>query len=160
MDPVRQPTLKEPSGTKQPMAIALIDEARCIGCTLCIQACPFDAIVGAARRMHTVVEPLCIGCELCVAPCPVDCISMLAAPPGRTWTRAEAIAAGARVKARKQRLERERLEREARLAAHASDASDPVEEVSDQTRTVVDRISAIVERARQRARQRRASAPR
>jgi electron transport complex protein RnfB len=160
MDPTQQPTLKEPSGTKRPMAIALIDEARCIGCTLCIQACPFDAIVGAARRMHTVIEPLCIGCELCVAPCPVDCISLIPAQPVRHWTRAEAIAAGARVKARKRRLERERLEREARLAARASDASEPVEEVCDQARTVVDRISAIVERATQRARQRRAGAPR
>jgi electron transport complex protein RnfB len=157
---MRQPTLKEPPGTERPMTIALIEEARCIGCTLCIQACPFDAIVGAARRMHTVVEPLCIGCELCVAPCPVDCISMIAAPPGRVWTRAEAIAAGARVKARKRRLERERLEREARLAAHATDASDAVEAVCDEARTVVDRISAIVERARQRARQRRSGAPR
>ena len=160
MDPIRQPTLEEPSGAKQPMSIALIDEARCIGCTLCIQACPFDAIVGAARRMHTVVEPLCIGCELCLAPCPVDCISMIAAPPGRAWTRAEASAAGARVRARKRRLERERREREVRLAAHAGNASDPVEGVSDQTRPVADRISAIVERARQRARQRRAGAPR
>ena len=142
------------------MAIALIDEARCIGCTLCIQACPFDAIVGAARRMHTVVEPLCIGCELCVAPCPVDCISMIAAPPARAWSRAEAIAAGARVKAHKRRLERERLEREARLAARALDASESVEEVCDQARTVVDRISAIVERARQRALQRRVGTPR
>ena len=57
--------------------VALIDESRCIGCTLCIDACPVDAIVGAAQLMHTVVEPWCIGCELCVAPCPVDCISMV-----------------------------------------------------------------------------------
>ncbi|MEO8411565.1 MAG: RnfABCDGE type electron transport complex subunit B, partial [Propionivibrio sp.] len=48
----------------------------CIGCTLCIQACPVDAIVGAAKQMHTVVEPLCTGCELCVKPCPVECIHM------------------------------------------------------------------------------------
>lgn len=140
------------------MAIALIEESQCIGCTLCIQACPFDAIVGAARRMHTVVEPLCIGCELCVAPCPVDCISMIPAPSGRVWTRAEAVAAGARVRARKRRLEREHLEREARLAAHASDLSDPIEEARAQGTTAVDRISAIVQRARQRARQRRSDA--
>jgi electron transport complex protein RnfB len=159
MDSTQQPALKEPSGNKRPI-VALIDEARCIGCTLCIQACPFDAIVGAARRMHTVVEPLCIGCELCVAPCPVDCISMIAAPPERAWNRAEAVAAGARVKARKRRLEHERLEREARLAARARDDSDPVEEVCGETRTVADRISAIVEHARQRARQRRAGTSR
>ena len=119
-----------------------------------------DAIVGAARRMHTVVEPLCIGCELCIAPCPVDCISMVIASPERVWTRAEAVAAGARVKAHKRRLERERLEREARLAAHASDLADPIEEVRDTGHGAIDRISAIVQRALQRARQRRAGTPR
>ncbi len=58
-------------------AVAVIDEQTCIGCTLCIQACPVDAIVGAAKQMHTVVEPECTGCELCVEPCPVDCIAMV-----------------------------------------------------------------------------------
>jgi electron transport complex protein RnfB len=53
------------------------DEQICIGCTLCIQACPVDAIVGAAKQMHTVVAAECTGCELCVAPCPVDCITMI-----------------------------------------------------------------------------------
>jgi len=57
-------------------AVAVIDEPSCIGCTLCIQACPVDAIVGAAKQMHTVIAAECTGCELCVAPCPVDCISM------------------------------------------------------------------------------------
>ncbi len=57
-------------------AVAVIDENLCIGCTLCIQACPVDAIVGAAKQMHTVVPDICTGCELCVAPCPVDCIAM------------------------------------------------------------------------------------
>ena len=52
----------------------IIDEARCIGCTKCIQACPVDAIVGAAKHMHTVVKELCTGCDLCIEPCPVDCI--------------------------------------------------------------------------------------
>ena len=62
------------NGIEQPRRVALIDEARCIGCTLCIQACPVDAIVGAHQLMHTVVEPWCIGCALCLPPCPVDCI--------------------------------------------------------------------------------------
>ena len=57
--------------------VAVIDEALCIGCTLCIQACPVDAILGAAKQMHTIIAQECTGCELCVAPCPVDCISMV-----------------------------------------------------------------------------------
>jgi electron transport complex protein RnfB len=57
-------------------SVAFIDESTCIGCTLCIQACPVDAIVGAAKQMHTIIAPECTGCELCLAPCPVDCISM------------------------------------------------------------------------------------
>jgi electron transport complex protein RnfB len=61
---------------EKPKQTALIDEQRCIGCTLCIQACPVDAIVGAAKQLHTVVGSLCTGCELCLKPCPVDCISM------------------------------------------------------------------------------------
>jgi electron transport complex protein RnfB len=69
--------LSEEHGEEKPKAVAVIDEQLCIGCTLCIQACPVDAIVGAAKQMHTVVEPLCTGCELCVAPCPVDCIAMV-----------------------------------------------------------------------------------
>ena len=58
-------------------SVALIDENTCIGCTLCIQACPVDAIVGAAKQMHTVIAKECTGCELCLAPCPVDCIVMM-----------------------------------------------------------------------------------
>lgn len=67
--------------------LALIDEDVCIGCTLCIQACPVDAIVGANKQMHTVIESECTGCELCVPPCPVDCIDMLPVEPTvRSWT--------------------------------------------------------------------------
>lgn len=61
---------------EKPKQVAIIDEQTCIGCTLCIQACPVDAIVGAAKQMHTIVESLCTGCELCVPPCPVECIRM------------------------------------------------------------------------------------
>ena len=61
-------------------AVAVIDEAACIGCTKCIQACPVDAIVGASRAMHTVIADECTGCELCIPPCPVDCIVMQPAP--------------------------------------------------------------------------------
>lgn len=64
-------------GIEKPKMLAVIDEQTCIGCTLCIQACPVDAILGAAKQMHTVIEEECTGCELCVAPCPVDCIDMV-----------------------------------------------------------------------------------
>jgi len=63
-------------GITKPPAVAFIDESACIGCTLCIQACPVDAIVGAARQMHTVITNACTGCELCLPPCPVDCIAL------------------------------------------------------------------------------------
>ena len=65
---------------EKPKQVAIIDEQTCIGCTLCIQACPVDAIVGAAKQMHTIIEPLCTGCELCVKPCPVECIRMETIP--------------------------------------------------------------------------------
>jgi electron transport complex protein RnfB len=82
--------------------VALIDEARYIGCTLCLDACPVDAIVGARGFMHTVVAPLCIGCDLCLPPCPVDCIAVVPAPA--PWSAADARAAKSRAAARKRRL--------------------------------------------------------
>jgi electron transport complex protein RnfB len=75
-------------GRKQTRTLAVIDEQRCIGCTLCIQACPVDAIIGGPKLMHTVLSEDCTGCELCLPPCPVDCIDLepAAAPPaGRDW---------------------------------------------------------------------------
>lgn len=64
-------------GEEKPKTVAVIDEQTCIGCTLCIQACPVDAILGAAKQMHTVIVEECTGCDLCVEPCPVDCIEMV-----------------------------------------------------------------------------------
>lgn len=64
-------------GQPKPKSVAVIEETTCIGCTLCIQACPVDAILGAAKHMHTVIASECTGCELCLAPCPVDCITMV-----------------------------------------------------------------------------------
>ena len=85
--------------------IALIDEARCVGCTLCVRACPVDAIVGADQLMHTVIREYCTGCALCLPPCPVDCITM--APADRPWTAADANAAKRRAARRKARIGRE-----------------------------------------------------
>ena len=72
--------LSEEHGVEKPKSVAVIDEQTCIGCTLCIQACPVDAIVGAAKQMHTIVASLCTGCELCIKPCPVECITMEVIP--------------------------------------------------------------------------------
>ena len=102
-------------------AVALIDESRCIGCTLCIDACPVDAIVGAAQLMHTVVEPWCIGCRLCVPPCPVDCIAMV--PARGEWSMALKRAAGERGRARSKRLKR------AQIAPPASDRKKVLEQI-------------------------------
>ena len=94
----REQVLLDPQfGTEGPRAMAVIDEAWCIGCTLCLDACPTDAIVGINKRMHTVIEAHCTGCELCIPVCPVDCISLEVETPGRTgwaaWSQAQAEAA-------------------------------------------------------------------
>ena len=73
-DPLPQ---DESHGQEQPARVAIIREAECIGCTKCIQACPVDAIVGAAKKMHSVILDECTGCDLCIDPCPVDCIDMV-----------------------------------------------------------------------------------
>ena len=101
----RAPKPVDPAcGTPGPLLVARIDEASCIGCTLCIDACPVDAIIGAAKRMHAVLPSLCSGCELCVAPCPVDCIAMV--PAQREWRREDANEARLRHEARASRLAR------------------------------------------------------
>jgi electron transport complex protein RnfB len=112
--------LNPANGSERVRARAQIDEARCIGCTLCIQACPVDAIVGAAKLMHTVIAELCTGCELCLPPCPVDCIALLPLPQAEAaWTQDLAAAARARFEFRALRLAREQDERSERLARKA-----------------------------------------
>jgi len=74
----REPLPLNPeNGAEKPKTVAFIDEQTCIGCTLCIQACPVDAILGAAKQMHTIITSECTGCDLCLPPCPVDCIEMI-----------------------------------------------------------------------------------
>ena len=115
--------LNPDNGTEGPRAVAVIDEAWCIGCTLCIKACPVDSIVGASKLMHSVVEPLCTGCELCIPVCPVDCISMVPVTGERTgwqaWTADDAQQARERYHARTVRLDRDQRENDERLAAKA-----------------------------------------
>lgn len=75
------PFISQMENTAKAPTIAYIREAECIGCTKCIQACPIDAILGSAKKMHTIITDECSGCELCIAPCPVDCIEMRPSPP-------------------------------------------------------------------------------
>jgi len=146
-------------GVEGPRRMVVIDEDWCIGCTLCIKACPVDCIVGAPKLMHTVVEALCTGCELCIPVCPVDCISLEAATPGSSgwaaWSPAQAQQARARYGVHLQRTERDRRENDERLAdkarvkltdlAAASSLTDPV---------ALERKRAVIEAAMQRARER------
>ena len=110
-------------GTEGPRTVAVIDESWCIGCTLCIKACPTDAIVGSNKRMHTVIEPACTGCELCLPVCPVDCIQLENVTAARTgwdaWSSAQAQEALDRYAFHQQRQTREAREQQERLEAKA-----------------------------------------
>lgn len=110
-------------GIEGPRTIAIIDEAWCIGCTLCIKACPTDAILGSNKHMHTVIEPWCTGCELCIPVCPVDCISLDNVSGEKTgwdaWSQADADTALARYEFHQFRVERAARENDERLEAKA-----------------------------------------
>ncbi len=99
------------NGLEGPRTVAVIDEAWCIGCTLCLPACPTDAIIGSNKLMHTVIEPDCTGCELCVAVCPVDCISLENVTGERTgwdaWTQTQADLARQRYEFHRSRAQRQ-----------------------------------------------------
>ncbi len=150
------------NGVERARPVALIDEALCIGCTLCIQACPVDAILGAAKQMHTILPDLCTGCDLCVAPCPVDCISMHPVTGQLTgwdaWSQTQADAARERHDLRTLRLRRERDENDARLAAKALeklravslDAANTPQQIAERERKRAI-IAAAIDRARQKA---------
>ena len=147
------------NGKERPRPVAFIDEDICIGCTLCIQACPVDAIVGAAKQMHTIVPQLCTGCDLCVAPCPVDCIVMIGITGDKTgwdaWSQQQADAARERHDFRTCRLEREKQENDVRLAAKALEklkALDATDTLTEQERLEKERKKAIIAAAIERAR--------
>jgi electron transport complex protein RnfB len=149
----RAPRPLDPAhGTEGPLRAAWIDESLCIGCTLCIQACPVDAIVGAARRMHTVLAAACTGCDLCLPPCPMDCIVMRPVEPPRVWTDADAAAARRRFEARAARRARDpELRGPRRIAAvpaAAAAAADDAREGETARRHA--RVQAAIDRARRR----------
>ena len=146
-------------GVEGPRTVAFIDEAWCIGCTLCIKACPTDAIVGSNKMMHTVIEPYCTGCELCIPVCPVDCIELETVSGSATgWTAWSApLAAQAR---QRYQLHRARVP--------LDDADEVVAETSARSargtpETATDNAAATrqatIAAAMERARQRRAQGP-
>jgi electron transport complex protein RnfB len=147
-------------GAEGPRALAVIDEDWCIGCTLCLKACPTDAILGLNKRMHTVIEPYCTGCELCIPVCPVDCISLENVTGERTgwqaWSEPQAAQALARYEARKARLAREEGEQAARLESKAeAKLADLPAQTHGAEGAEADRKRAIIEAALARARARR-----
>lgn len=142
-------------GEEGPRTAARIEADLCIGCTKCIRACPVDAIIGASRRMHTVIPELCTGCELCVPPCPVDCIVIepVEPQPIPVWSDAVASDARQRFQARARRAERVAVEREQRQASRARAkldalAAEPADALTSRKRSI---IEAAMQRARERA---------
>jgi Na+-translocating ferredoxin:NAD+ oxidoreductase subunit B len=129
-------------GAEGPRQRMFIDEAWCIGCTLCLDACPVDCIVGASKQMHTVIEDLCTGCELCLPACPVDCILVEPATPGRggwdAWSAPQA----------EQARMRYAMHRAHRAPAEAPAPPDTGDSPAERRQAVID---AALQRARERA---------
>jgi len=156
------PTIDPECGFERPRSVAFIDPNRCIGCTLCIQACPVDAIVGASKQMHVILGDWCTGCDLCIPPCPVDCISMLEITDQQTgwdaWTIDLANVARMRYHTRDQRLDREDRDNADRLAKKASvklaaiNAEDPT---SEEAKKEQERKRSIIAAAMARAQQKK-----
>jgi Na+-translocating ferredoxin:NAD+ oxidoreductase subunit B len=149
--------LNPANGLESERTVAFIDENWCIGCTLCLPACPVDAIVGSNKLMHTVIEAHCTGCELCIPACPVDCIKLASVTPGRTgwaaWSQPDADKARSRYEfhsysrskyagEKQKKLEEQAQAKLQNLSAH-SQITDP--QVLDKKRVA---IEAALARAR------------
>ena len=158
--------LNPSNGVEGPRAVAIIDEAWCIGCTLCIKACPVDAIMGSNKLMHTVIESYCTGCELCVPVCPVDCISLESVSGPQTgwsaWSEEAAQTALSRYKFHSSRLKQEDcktthtldgVENPAREVPHeattGSSAAESISALADRKRSVIDAALARARAQRQ-----------
>ncbi len=155
--------LNPENGAEGPRTLAVIDENWCIGCTLCIEACPTDAILGGNKRMHTVIEPYCTGCELCVPVCPVDCIALENASGALSgwaaWSQPQADEAAARYARRLVRRERAAGEHQARLEAKAQlKLADLAGHTHNAQGPELERKRAVIEAALARARARREAA--
>lgn len=152
--------LNPKNGLEGPRTIAIIDEAWCIGCTLCIAACPTDAILGANKRMHTVIEKYCTGCELCIPACPVDCIALepvdINLSGWASWPQELANLARQRYTERKVRLKREAQEHNERLQDKALKklANLPAHTKGTEHTVEVDRKRIIIEAALAKAKAR------
>jgi Na+-translocating ferredoxin:NAD+ oxidoreductase subunit B len=154
--------LNPQNGAEAPRTVAVIDENWCIGCTLCMAACPTDAILGSNKRMHTVIERYCTGCELCVPVCPVDCIALENVTGERTgwqaWSQAQADEARVRYESRQARLQREERERAERLETKAqAKLADLPAHTHGAQGAEAERKRAIIEAALARARARKES---
>ncbi len=150
-------------GTEAPLTVAVIDEDWCIGCTLCLKACPTDAILGGNKRMHTVIEAHCTGCELCLPVCPVDCIQMENVSGERSgwaaWSQPQADTARQRYAFHGLRLQRDQQDNAQRLEAKAKMKLADLSAHSLHTDpAVLDQKRAVIEAALARARARREGA--
>jgi electron transport complex protein RnfB len=141
----------------KPRMLAVINEQDCIGCTLCLQACPVDAILGAAKQMHTVIADECTGCELCVAPCPVDVISMIPLLPEENgYPRADlARIRHQRRLARQQQEREEKARRQAERSSLGSTTNTPVAGAT--ANTLDEQKKAVIAAAMRRAAERQAA---
>lgn len=150
-------------GAEGPRAVAVIDESWCIGCTLCLEVCPTDAILGANKFMHTVIERYCTGCELCLPVCPVDCIAMDNVTGNRAgwqaWSRQEADQALQRYQARRERLARKAVQDACRPGEKAPGKATglPARTPCESDGAEAGRRQAVIEAALAKARAKRGS---